>query len=570
MLILQGVFGMQGSAYGPWNDPAEPNEWLTIAENGIHLRIHSRHKTYRLARLRSSGILIHEHHLPAAEAELPERRDGSWLEILWGPEGVEVVSDRIGAIPVHWAIQDGRTWLASRLTDLAALMPRTPGPDRIGALSTIFLDNPWGNRTLLEGVSLLPPASRCHFANPGLAPRCTRYWSPPPVSTAPTGPIEPWLDEAAERLASAHQAGAAGLEASAVAMPVTAGLDSRCNLALHPELSQRARLFHCHDLGNVEWPYARKIGRYLGRPIERFDSAEGMRHAATFDPALGPGDFNIAHWRLVGTARRLTETGSTATIDGFLQDLLFKATFLRDQSREAQIEGQLARMRYNAKALGFSAESEEVSLLTDYIREEYPSADAGLDASQLHYLENRSRRLVYNIVRLNQNYLDVRTPALDHQLMDFALRLPWELRRGSWLYRRIIHRLDPNLAAIPYDKTGLPLLDPRPRSRGKAIARQLRPLLDRAWPGRPFLQPPEGNFARIARRDQSFRSAAATALSDSEWLESCLGTKGARMPTQSGNRLGQAGIDCLGGMLTISLLERAVRKADRTGDGDTT
>ncbi|WP_244270857.1 hypothetical protein [Thioalkalivibrio sp. ALJ1] len=507
------------------------------------------------------SILIQEQHLPGNEAVPPEQRDGAWLQIHWGPEGLEVVTDRIGTIPVHWATQDGRTWLASRLTDLAALMPRTPGPDRIGALSTIFLDNPWGSRTLLEGVSLLPPASRCHFTNPGAAPRCTRYWSPPPVSTAPAGPIEPWLDEAAERLASAHQAGAAGLEASSVAMPVTAGLDSRCNLALHPELSQQARMFHCHDLGNVEWPYAQKIGRYLGRPIERFDSADDMRHAASFDPALGPGDFNIAHWRLVGTARRLAETGSTATIDGFLQDLLFKATFLRDHSREAQVEGQLARMRYNAAALGFAANSEEVRLLTDYIHAAYPEAGSGLDASQRHYLENRSRRLVYNIVRLNQNYLDVRTPALDHALMDFALNLPWELRRGSWLYRRIIHRLDPNLAAIPYDKTGLPLLDPRPRSRGKALARQLRPLLDRAWPGRPFLQPAEGNFARIARRDPTFRQQAAELLAGSEWLPEALHLKDPSSALKPGREMGQAHMDCLGGLLTVATLERSVDRS---------
>ena len=339
-------------------------------------------------------------------------------------------------------------------------------------------------------------------------------------------------------------------------MPVTGGLDSRCNLALHPELSQQSRLFHCHDLGNVEWPYARTIGRYLGRTIERFDSADDMRHAPGFDPALGPGDFNIAHWRLVGTARRLAETGSTATIDGFLQDLLFKATFLRDQPRDAQIEGQLARMRYNAAALGLCADSEPARRVAECIHDDYPVAAAGLDASQLHYLENRSRRLVYNIVRLNQNYLDVRTPALDHRLMNFALTLPWELRRGSWLYRRIINRLDPSLAAIPYDKTGLPLLDPRPRSIGKAVARQVRPFLDRAWPGRPFLQRPEDNFSRLARRDPTLRQQAAELVAASEWLRDILCTEHPQSILKSGHLMGQAHVDCLGGMLTIAAFER--------------
>ncbi|WP_019625791.1 hypothetical protein [Thioalkalivibrio sp. ALJT] len=560
MLSLQGVCGGRDPGVTPRGDTAQADDWLRIATGAIRLHIYARHQTYRVGRLHN-GILVQERHLPGSEGCAPEKRNGSWLQILWDEAGLEVVTDRMGTIPVHWAVQDGQTWLASRLTDLAQLLPRTPGPDRIGTLSTIFLDNPWGHRTLLEGVSLLPPASRCRFPHPGAAPRCSRYWTPPPVPTAPAGPLEPWLDAAVERLLSAHRAGATSLVASSVAMPVTAGLDSRCNLALHPALRDSARLFHCHDLGNVEWPYARKIGRYLGRPIERFDSAEDMRHAATFDPSLGPGDFNIAHWRLVGTARRLAATGSTATVDGFLQDLLFKATFLREQPREVQIQGQLARMRYNAAALGFAANSEEVRLLTDYIHAAYPEAGSGLDASQRHYLENRSRRLVYNIVRLNQNYLDVRTPALDHALMDFALNLPWELRRGSWLYRRIIHRLDPNLAAIPYDKTGLPLLDPRPRSRGKAIARQLRPLLDRAWPGRPFLQPAEGNFARIARHDPTFRQQAAERLAGSEWLPEALHLKDPSSALKPGREMGQAHMDCLGGLLTVATLERSVDRS---------
>lgn len=189
--------------------------------------------------------------------------------------------------------------------------------------------------------------------------------------------------------------------------------------------------------------------------------------------------------------------------------------------------------------------------------------------SPRHYLENRSRRLVYNIVRLNQNFLDVRTPALNHALMDFALALSWELRKGSWLYRRVIHQFSPALAAIPYDKTGLPLLDPRPRSRRKALARRARPVLDQLWPGRSFLQPPEGNFFRLARRDPSFRASAMHALQQSEWLPGALQLTPPHDVLQRGARMGQNAVDCLGGIFTVALLESSLYPSEwrppRTG-----
>lgn len=562
MLKLRGTYGPLASQSGM---PA-PAGWLSKKGAGFHLQYEPSHRSYAV-RSAPSAILISERHLIQTQPSDPATRDGSWLEMRWTQEGMEIITDRLGTIPLHWAMRGETLYFATRLSEVARLLPTPAVPDEAAILTTIFLDHPWGSRTLLRGVQLLPPASRCRIRANGFEPVCERYWQPPPPAVEKPGPIEPWRDAATEQLSQAHARHTEDLDSTNVAMPVTAGLDSRCNLALHPELATHARLFHCHDLGNVEWPYARRVGRYLGRPIESFDSADDMRHAASFKADLGPGDFNIGHWRLVGTARKLAATGSSSTVDGFLQDLLFKATFLREHSREQQVQRHLARLRYNAAALGFGPQSPQVRLVEEYIREDFPAGETGLDASQRHYLENRSRRLVYNIVRLNQNFLDVRTPALDHKLMDFAFALPWQLRQGSYLYRRVIHHLSPELAAIPYDKTGLPLLDPRPRSLGKETIRQVRPILDHLWPGRPFWQPPEGNFARLARRDPVFRTEAAKTLAGSEWLQECLGIRATDAVTQPGRSLGQAGVDCLGGMLTVSLLEHAVNESKDPGQG---
>ena len=75
-------------------------------------------------------------------------------------------------------------------------------------------------------------------------------------------------------------------------------------------------------------------------------------------------------------------------------------------------------------------------------------------------------------------------------------------------------------------------------------------------PGRPLLEPPEGNFARLARRDPVFRAAATEVLGKSEWLAEGLKMRRPQDMLRAGSQLGQAHIDCLGGMLTVALLEQ--------------
>jgi len=539
----------------PWPDSQHPGFLFQPAEN-IRVRLDDRQKNFALDRIDSGGrsaVLAREHHLTENCAKPPASRDGSWVEFSWCDGRLSITTDRLGTIPVFWC-WDGDTLLfSSRMTDLAAAQRKAPSPNIAAAREMIFFDYTTGNETLLEGVSLLPSASACTPQHDGTF-ATDKYWVPPAVEECRVEDIEPWVEEAMAVLSSAHNRHGFA-DSQGLALPVTAGLDSRCNLALQRHHLSKAHLFHCHDLGRVELPYARRITRELALPLNVYDSGPSMRHVTEEAVNLGPGDFNLGHWRLVGIARQLAANGVTSTIDGFFQDLLFKATFLREAQPEHQVGGKIAEARYKARKAGLGEKLADS--LAERLYSECREGENGLDFSQRFYIENRSRRLVCNIVRLNRNYLCVRAPALDAQLMDYGLALPWQLRKDSYLYRRIIHRLDAKLAAIPYDKTGLPLLDPRRRSWKKQAARTLRPYLDRAWPGRPFLQVPEGNFARLARRDDVFRSLVGDLLARSEWLRDVLADDHPARMLISGNRMGQAAVDCLGGMLTVAKLELA-------------
>ena len=563
MLILQGIIGPD-DVNRRFPGPGE-TEWIHFQGAGWALRIAVPHPTYRIEK-ESGYIAVHDGRWSAGGE--PWAAGGSYLILhTTRPGALMIESDRVGTIPIYWAAAGGRTTVfGTRLPDVASALPWGAEPDRLGVLQTLLLAYPWGDRTQVEGVRLLPPAHRT-LLTPGGLRESHAIWQPPPVNREPAGSITPWVDAAVAALTEAHRTATAGLDEDRTALPVTAGLDSRCNLALNPGLSRRAGLFHCHDLGDFELPIAERIARHLGHPLDIFPAGQDMRDAPNFDASLGPGDFNIGHWRLVGTARRLRDAGYRATVDGYLQDLLFKATFLIDRPRHELIERRQLVARYVARRCGLPLPGATASDLDDAVATDYPAGATGLDASQAFYLTHRSRRLVYNIVRLNHHYLDVRTPALDHSLINFGLQLPWELRRNAYLYRRIIAALAPDLAMIPYDKTGLPLLDPRPATLKRRLTRRVRPYLNRLWPNRPWLRPTEDEFARLARNDASFRIDARVRLDGSRWLQECLELErpGSFLFDQA---LEPPHIDLLGGMLTVAALERSIEEpwsALRTG-----
>lgn len=163
-------------------------------------------------------------------------------------------------------------------------------------------------------------------------------------------------------------------------------------------------------------------------------------------------------------------------------------------------------------------------------------------------------------MRLNQNYLDVRTPGLDHELIDFALALPRNLRQNALLYRHIINRLDPALARIRYDKSGLPVMDLRKRSWLRRLRGPLMRNLNHLLPDRRFLRESETNFSRLLRESADFRAQLDAHVSASSWARALFGERIIpRLEAQ--RRKGRPVDDMVGALVTLAALEAQGRLA---------
>jgi len=91
------------------------------------------------------------------------------------------------------------------------------------------------------------------------------------------------------------------------------------------------------------------------------------------------------------------------------------------------------------------------TMLTPYVR--LPPFLAMLRAE----FEQRQRRHTAMVAQVIERDRQVMTPFLDNEVVDFALRIPYESLHGRKLYQRMIVNHLPHVAAIPYSGSGLPL-----------------------------------------------------------------------------------------------------------------
>ena len=523
MIGLQGWVAAEPAGAVPapaWLSDDEGGSWQCFAGEGWTFRAR-RDATYVIESL-GDGVVIHDGRVRRWEAD-PREWSGSFLalEPHGAGAGLEIVNDRMGSVPLYWGARDGGLAFSSRLSDLARF--GFTEPDEIAALQVVLLNQPLWDRTLLKGPRLMEPASRLAL-RPGTTARSERYWSIPAIPREDGRDDRSLLNDAVGIFQRAHRQLADDATESVIGFPVTAGLDSRCILAMHRERLDRAHLFH-----DVTHPGERKIARriadYLGRPLEIYRA--DPRVWVELPQELETGELNAAQWWFWTTAQAVRRDGCEQIFDGYLNDSLFNSYLIRTLPASftaARLDGP----RYRYSLLGGDCESRRFGEFAAVYVEGFASVDGDpLERNQRFSLENRSRRYTFGMVRMLQNCAKIRLPGLDRDLLEFGLSLPWRLRRDGALYRRMIARLDPGLARIPSGRTGLPLTSPRRISLRNRLRNSVQPNLiraaDRLWPARPVLLSPRRPLERSLLDDPGFRGEIKRLLDRSEWVGNLFG-----------------------------------------------
>jgi hypothetical protein len=465
-----------------------------------------------LARIEADGA--------AAAVGLP----GVYAAILWepGPGRLTIANDLLGLYPLHVASAAGRFIFGTRPSSFALVPGFHHVPDLEAVVELLRIEHLLGERSMVAGVSLLPPGSLLEV-RPGGLPAVRRVRDP----FAGRDPEPATLEDAAARLGAAFDEAFAWRPASPrVVLPLSGGKDSRtvaCELLRAGTVPRDA--IASFSLGAPEqWDArcARRLARRLGLDwrIVPHDPTLQDRWLGRFT-ALADGSANaFASW----WAQILEEAEPGAAIaSGYLGDALTGAHLdffdpayadpRRAPGPDRDAAGFLASRAarcFTRDALARTLRPELAALLDGPARtlearhRALPGLPRHARAIRTDVLE-RQRRFIANQIHLYRQSREVFAPFTHPAFVRACLSLGEDHVRGQRAYALALGRRHPAAARLPEAKDRRPI-------HGRAVDRARCALEERLveawkrvrsrvsgtpWPERDFFL----SFAHLYRDD---------------------------------------------------------------------
>lgn len=378
---------------------------------------------------------------------------------------IHLGTDKAGSRPIYYAADRGFQF-ASELTPLLEHVS-DPELDERGVSDLLLLGYVAGDRTLVDGISNVPPATRVTFADGQVDAQ--RYWYPDEAGLAPEGYPSRWLDT--YRVSMGDVASTAG----DLSLWLSGGLDSRIAAGVLADLDcPFGTLTYETHKGRDAEP-AREVADYLGVPHREVGRDTDLhvvdaikRAVATTDAMLQWGAYACLPFvmgELHDTADVVMEGGN------FLGEDMWAAHLERSDSaaeaiykRKTALPAERVRELMDVPVDPMRSIHQEVAASVDG-----PTDRTALDAVRRLYAYSHMRS---NIVQRSQ----IGTRVVAHgSVLDTVIRMPARYRMQTLpltngkipegvppIKREVVSRLDSELAEIPYDRTGFAPARPRP------------------------------------------------------------------------------------------------------------
>jgi asparagine synthase (glutamine-hydrolysing) len=392
---------------------------------------------------------------------------------------LQIVTDLLGSLPVYYHLDE--TWLlfSTSVQSLVQHLAVDAAFDSASLIEYLARKTVRGTETLFTGIKQLPPASVTTIDLTGTSEPITheRYWTPVPK------PVDRPIDRFVDRFTEAFTAAIDDRirDDRRHGLLLSGGSDSRLLAAtVDPN---RAYGFSAGSSSPAdESDTAARVARVIDVPFDRFelgrdrypDFLEGYAHHGG-----GIGWFNEG--RTLTTAETM-RSKVDALVSGLYADVFFKGWSLpsrqlstpigpvslpledRVEHRNEYLETQTAESPayINLEKLPAADRVMEQSLVetSTGVRDhgiEYPSI-ADLSRTGFWFpLTNETSFDRYGDVQV----LPTVFPFLDRRLIELSLELPRADTLRYNIVNRAVSRLAPELAAIPHNKSGVPLTQPR-------------------------------------------------------------------------------------------------------------
>jgi len=384
--------------------------------------------------------------------------EGAFAAFLWDPaeRRLIVVNDIAGIQPLYMRRRTGGVMFAPRIDALAA----EPRPDPTGWGAFVGIGCFVGDRTSVDGVTRVPPATIVEYDAVSDRVSCAEYWRWPAarpdltLDRVDTGALLSVLD--ASLLAY-------DVYDQPPPLLLSGGFESRLTAALLVRAGRpptALTLRNPYEHFEIDGRFAARVARHLGlRHIVRdpdphfFSTTKYLEYVKLHEVASTSVNLFIAQ-----IASELQAAGVEASWDGFAFGSIIKAKY--DETFDAFLQQMMKPAdgpAWRAARQVFSAEFAQAMFdgMRRAIEREVEACYPAPHGTQQFFQRNRIRhRIAPNTLKVYSRFLLPYLPGLHRDYYERVVPIPTSARRGEALYRLIFERHFPSLARLPWCSGG--------------------------------------------------------------------------------------------------------------------
>ncbi|MBK8048697.1 MAG: hypothetical protein IPK16_17190 [Anaerolineales bacterium] len=407
----------------------------------------------------------------ATGANCIEQLNGSFVGAIWDLPSATLTlfNDRIGSRPLYFVRAGDRTLFASGLRAILADANVPRRLDRVAIAQLLSYEYALQQRSLLEGVELLPPATVMQLGPEGVAAK--RYWRPVFKAVMPYRDRIEELDRLYAALVRAMERQRVTLTGAGINL--SGGLDSRMVLAL---LCKDQR---CSDLrtytfgvpGCDDERVAKRLAQTAGAQHQFLElKPDFLLARAETGVRITDGMKGCTHLQSVAFAQQQAQSISTI-YTGYLLDALSTPDVTRDCIGRFSDEEALALLHRQIWRL-----FPDVAPNTMFTDEFWTAAKpeftesfraAALEAKDQNFatwhnsfeLQQRQRRFTQLGNVLLREYMTCRTPFTDRELIETTVDVSLGMRIDRFWVLQIFATYARVYGKVPWEQTGLPLVE---------------------------------------------------------------------------------------------------------------
>ena len=426
----------------------------------------------------------------------------SVIQDLWEKK-TYIFSDKMGTKPVYYMISRNRLLFSSEVKTL--LQENVPLDLNWKGVSELFhFGHLWGNKTLFEKIFQIPPASYLVFHHG--KKEIKKYWEFPydekiyhDKEKLSFKEKRKYVEELKVVLSTAMKRSLIDNENSLL-IPLSGGLDSRFVVAFaHNFGIDPIKTFTIGAERTEDQAYAAEIVKLLGLQHDKYPVIpENFWEDARDFSFLADGMSLIYGPAAITPPLRDKYREEEIIIAPQMNDAVFGSTL-----RHKKVKKIVCRSEFDVKTAEvfpgiFNLQNEsDLKLLFspiyyEKIKESYKEVPTTYmnkytDPAHSYFMmlmNEHGRRGTLGGNILLGKYFEVRMPSYDADLLEYAFRLPLELKKDQWVYRLAFSELFPVLKDVPREGSGLPIDASVWRLRQQEYLRKGRMLLKRIPAGR--------------------------------------------------------------------------------------